>query len=452
MPGFPDAKHAFAVSLPGPTLYSGFQVFGIFLLAFSPALALTACGLRVYSRRLSHGLGLDDWLIFLAAVLGVPQAVFATLFIRAGGWGIHDADLPPDIPWNQGAFWAYINRVFYTPLLVLVKISALLFLLRLGGTKRSVRLACNALICFLLAQLLAFLPATIFMCEPINYAWLGTRHGSCFRGDYFTVALASTNILTDIMTLLIPFIVFLHIKLANRVRYALLAVFTLGALVTVTSVLRLYYVLRLWHLHPEDQHYSLGYTLNTVEVNLAIVTATIPALWPLGRLWFPAVFESMGINRPYLYPDIEVGYVLSQPRASRQEARDSSAAAAAAGGATTPHAKPALRGKILWLQRPRPPSFLRPFSSSGGTGGTGASDGAGIGLTDIRGQRVFGATAGRRNRAGVVAGGDEEDGFEDYHEMIRRTEVSLVHEEDVASTHHGPLGSDAARSSSEIRG
>ncbi|KAH6628390.1 hypothetical protein F5144DRAFT_306994 [Chaetomium tenue] len=79
MSEFPEAKHAFAINPPGPVPYSGFQVFGIFLLAFPPALALAACGLRVYSRRLSAGLGLDDWLIFLAAMLGVPQAVFATL-------------------------------------------------------------------------------------------------------------------------------------------------------------------------------------------------------------------------------------------------------------------------------------------------------------------------------------------------------------------------------------
>lgn len=150
--------------------------------------------------------------------------------MRAGGWGIHEVDLPPNIPWNQGAFWAYLNRVFYTPLLVLVKISALLFLLRLGGTKRSVRLACNALIGFLLAQGLAFLPTTIFMCEPISFAWLGTREGSCLRGDYYTVALAATNILTDILTLLVPFVAFLGIKLYNRVRFALLGVFALGAL------------------------------------------------------------------------------------------------------------------------------------------------------------------------------------------------------------------------------
>jgi hypothetical protein len=60
MSEFPEPKHAFAVNLPGPVLYSGFQVFGIFLLTFSPALALMVCGLRVYSRRLSTGLGLGE--------------------------------------------------------------------------------------------------------------------------------------------------------------------------------------------------------------------------------------------------------------------------------------------------------------------------------------------------------------------------------------------------------
>ncbi len=56
----PDAKHAFAVTPSGPVPYSGYQVFGVFLVIFSPVPALAACGLRVYSRRLSQGLGLGE--------------------------------------------------------------------------------------------------------------------------------------------------------------------------------------------------------------------------------------------------------------------------------------------------------------------------------------------------------------------------------------------------------
>ncbi len=149
--------------------------------------------------------------------------------IRAGYWGIHDADIPPH-PWNQGLFWSYLNRVFYAPLLILVKISALLYLLRLGGTKQSVRLACRALIGFCVLQLLAFFPATVFMCQPIGYAWLGVPAGRCLRADLFAVALGSTNVFTDVVTLLIPLVAFLGLRLSGRIRFTLLGVFTLGGL------------------------------------------------------------------------------------------------------------------------------------------------------------------------------------------------------------------------------
>lgn len=113
--------------------------------------------------------------------------------------------------------------------------------------------------------------------------------------------------------------------------------------VTCISIVRLYSVIRVWYLRPADGHYTIGYTTNTIEVNLAVVTATIPALWPLARVWFPDVFESMGINRPYLYPDIEV-----QVRAS-------------VGQQIT---LPALRAKTLWLpRRPHTPSYIRGSAS-----------------------------------------------------------------------------------------
>jgi hypothetical protein len=126
-----------------------------------------------------------------------------------------------------------MNRLCYTPLLVLVKISALLFLLRLGGTKRLVRLSCKALIALLVVQLAVFLPANILMCYPVQFAWLGPAAGTkgkCFQADMFFLSLAVINVVTDILTLLVPFMAFLGIKLNERVRFAILAVFALGGL------------------------------------------------------------------------------------------------------------------------------------------------------------------------------------------------------------------------------
>ncbi|CAP64898.1 uncharacterized protein PODANS_1_12890 [Podospora anserina S mat+] len=374
---------SYSVSPVGPYPYSGLQTLGLFLLGFFPLLSITACVLRVWSRRLCQGLGLDDYLIFVAT------GVFAALYMRAGYWGIHDIDIPPH-PANQGLFFAYLNRVFYSPLLALVKISALLFLLRLGGTKHFVHISCRALILFNILQVCAFLPATIFNCTPVEYVWTKpTGSGKCFNSGLFAVALASTNIVTDILTLLVPFVAFKDLRLGWRIRAALLTVFALGAAVTCISIVRLYSVIRVWYLRPADGHYTIGYTTNTIEVNLAIVTATIPALWPLARVWFPDVFESMGINRPYLYPDIEV-----QVRASVGQQITS----------------PALRAKTLWLpRRPHTPSYIRGSASPPTVPGDREGNTRHRGLADWQ-----------RQNAAVVER-DEED---DYHGIIRWTNTS----------------------------
>ncbi|KXX79266.1 hypothetical protein MMYC01_203987, partial [Madurella mycetomatis] len=345
--------------------------------------------------------------------------------IRAGYWGIHDVDIPPH-PINQGLFWSFLNRVFYSPLLAMVKISALLFLLRLGGAKTAVRLACRGLIVLCLLQLLAFLPATIFMCDPVQYVWLASGGAVASREAH-------------ILTLLVPFIAFLDLTLNKRIRYALVTVFTLGALVTLVSGLRLFFVIRTWYFpvdEDKDRHYSLGYTTTTIEVNLAIVTATIPALWPLARRWFPSLFDSMGIDRPYMYPDIEVGY-LSPPR----RAGDQVAMAAGAGQAT-----PAFSARIRWLQQPRPPSYVRPATDEGPPGDS--SGGHSPGLADMHAQEVFEGAAAQREDS---LGKDVDEDMLDYHGIIRRAEISAEHDDSGLLIMQEPPEIETATTSSDAR-
>jgi hypothetical protein len=42
-----------------------------------------------------------------------------------------------------------------------------------------------------------------------------------------------------------------------------------------------------------DPSFSLGFTSSCIEGNLAIITASIPALWPLARLWYPSFFARL---------------------------------------------------------------------------------------------------------------------------------------------------------------
>jgi hypothetical protein len=318
--------------------------------------------------------------------------------LRSGYWGINDASVPPNAPSNLGAFWVFINGLVYNPLLALVKVSALLFLLRLGGTKTHVRLACQAMILFNLLQLLVFLPIAVVQCLPIEAQWVtlpGGARPKCIRRDIYSLSLAVVNIVTDVLTLLIPFFIFLDLKLNRRVRNALLVVFLLGGLVTIISVVRLYYIIRLYYLTVEDRHYSIGYVTSAVEINLAIITASVPALWPLARRWMPGAFETLGINRPYMHPDIEVEY-------------------ASCGGRM-------LRAKVMWNQ-----SRGAPVAGVGM--GAGAGDGAALAggrespvHIMMRGRDMSSIKSGSSGRSGEKRGGWQDDKWMTYHDLVRET-------------------------------
>lgn len=147
--------------------------------------------------------------------------------LHSGYWGVHDADIPKDNPKNTGMFWIFINGIVYNPLLALVKISALLFLLRLVA-RGTQRIACQALIVFNVVQLVTFLSIALLQCVPLEAAWTMSSKDRCIRRDVYSTALAVTNIVTDILTLLVPHCIFVGLKMNRRARIALLSVFMLG--------------------------------------------------------------------------------------------------------------------------------------------------------------------------------------------------------------------------------
>lgn len=155
--------------------------------------------------------------------------------LHSGYWGVHDADIPKDNPKNTGMFWIFINGVVYNPLLALVKISALLFLLRLVA-RGTQRVACQALIVFNAVQLVTFLSIALLQCVPLEAAWTMSSKDRCIRRrDVYSTALAVTNIVTDILTLLVPYWLFRGLKMHRRARIALLSVFMLGIMFVLAS-------------------------------------------------------------------------------------------------------------------------------------------------------------------------------------------------------------------------
>ena len=117
-----------------------------------------------------------------------------------------------------------------TPTLCIVKASALLFLLRFGGVKRKVRIACRVLITVNLIHMIIFFFCFLFQCVPVESRWLAGPKAKCLRTDLLSISMACISIITDILTLSVPFVIFLDLRANKRMRNALISVFLLGGL------------------------------------------------------------------------------------------------------------------------------------------------------------------------------------------------------------------------------
>ncbi|EPE04902.1 cfem domain-containing protein [Ophiostoma piceae UAMH 11346] len=288
---------------------SPLQQFGFALNFFFPSLALIIVGLRIYSRAQTKQLALDDALIIIAMVLSIGETATTYMYMKTNFIAIHAWNIPADYDAVQANIWNFAVQVLYNPILALVKTSMLLFLLKLGRQKPGVRWCIYALNTFNLSLMVAIFLVVIFQCKPIAYNWdHSIEGGTCIDQGSFYVATTALTLFTDVLTLAIPFWVFLDLKMPLRVKIVLFFVFLLGGIVTVVGIVRLWYIYTAFFKPPgSDPTYSLGFCTSGIETNLAIICASAPSLRGLVRSWFPRFFSS---NRPSGNPYYEDRYRL----------------------------------------------------------------------------------------------------------------------------------------------
>ncbi|KAF4975770.1 hypothetical protein FZEAL_7486 [Fusarium zealandicum] len=269
-----------------PLQQGGFAI--IFLVT---SLAFTIWGIRMYSRFSAKQLGI----VFKYEYIGFPTSQLPDTY-----------DLEPVL------FWNWIMQVLYNPILALVKSSVLVFLLRLGGHRRSIRWSIYALNTFNIALGTAIFFTVLFQTIPINAFWNASvtkKHQ--IDGPMFYISTAVITIVTDFLVLLIPFWVFLGLKMRLAAKLGLILVFLMGGVVTVVAIIRVHELRKkFYHLGKGyDSRNTLGDTLSSIEINLAIMACCGPALRPLFRRMFPSLFSNQGssvvenYNTPSKYGD-----------------------------------------------------------------------------------------------------------------------------------------------------
>ncbi|OTA99226.1 hypothetical protein M426DRAFT_90024 [Hypoxylon sp. CI-4A] len=224
--------------------------------------------------------------------LSIALAVGSIKVMKALFIGIHYYDVPLPFDPTEGLIWIYIVGAVYQPILTLVKQSVLVFLLRFSGIKSGVRYVVWGTIVFNTLLMVAIFLTVIFQCLPISYNWNTLLPGKCIEQFKFGVVAACMTIATDIVSVALPFYIFLGLQINKNRKIALIGVFMLGVIVTVVSVIRLYFLAQNFNDQSPDKNFSLGFCVSSIECNLAILTASAPALWPLIRRWIPHLKSS----------------------------------------------------------------------------------------------------------------------------------------------------------------
>lgn len=115
-------------------------------------------------------LGLDDYAVFAATLVGVPTVIIIDRGIVPNGLAQDVWTVPFDKIYNF-AFWLYVLEIIYFALIAMVKLTLLFFFLRIFPKPLIRRLIWATIIIDVLYGL-SFALVAAFQCQPISHYWV----------------------------------------------------------------------------------------------------------------------------------------------------------------------------------------------------------------------------------------------------------------------------------------
>ncbi|OCK81388.1 hypothetical protein K432DRAFT_351109 [Lepidopterella palustris CBS 459.81] len=264
------------------------------------AIALLAVLLRLMERLPCLGgvWGLDDWAIIVTMIPVIPLTCLSIVLAKDGlgkdVWTVPFENI------NHILRIYYFDESFYLSSLALTKISILLFYLRIFPD-RAFRRAVYITMAFCVGYILAFIPLTIFQCRPINLAWTrwdGEHSGTCVNLNAEGWTSAAFNIALDVTTIVLPLRQLSTLKMSRRKKVGIMFMFMLGFFVTIISMLRLKWMIQFANTTNVTWDYvPIGYW-STIEVDIGVICACLPALRALQVRLFPSTRSASHYYNP----------------------------------------------------------------------------------------------------------------------------------------------------------
>ncbi|KAJ4331604.1 hypothetical protein N0V95_009850 [Ascochyta clinopodiicola] len=251
------------------------------VIAFTVISFVSVC-FRMFARIRYHRTGWEDWTIIVSMIASIGTAICQVLQVNAGN-GKHAifVSYPEDV--SNGLKYLFFSIICYNISITMTKISMLLQYYRIF-TLYKMRIPVYIALGIVGIWGLTLLFTSIFSCIPVQAFWKVEENADakCVNLVALWYTNASVNIMTDIMVAAIPVPGIWGLHIPKRQKIALLGILTIGWFVCIVSVLRLW-VVSVFARHMDDSSYYSAPTAywSSIESNLAIVCASLPALKPL---------------------------------------------------------------------------------------------------------------------------------------------------------------------------
>ncbi|KAL1836299.1 hypothetical protein VTJ49DRAFT_5323 [Mycothermus thermophilus] len=251
-------------------------------------IGLSAVVLRIFSR-LSHsgpGLAEDDYVILVAAVLGIGTAVCCLVSVRWGG-GKHLWVVTAD-EFNKLYQTTYAFVIVYIACISATKTSILLSYRRVFGDGIIWYIVFTLTLCHWAEVTITWLSG----CRPVSYYWRQytdpTAVGTCIDAPLFYFINGIIGLFIDVAILLVPIPTLIKLQMPPTKKIFIGGIFLLGGFVCVASAVRIVMMDQLVKSPDFTWAMSKVFIWSCVEPFIGIVCACLPTYAPLVRKFWTA--------------------------------------------------------------------------------------------------------------------------------------------------------------------
>ncbi|KAI6780692.1 uncharacterized protein J7T54_001196 [Emericellopsis cladophorae] len=235
-------------------------------------------------------IGMDDYMVLLAAAIQAPMAAIGVEMGVANGLG-RDIWTLEFHQITRFGYALYIFTNLYFANIAVIKLAFVFFYLRVFP-KRNVRRYLWATVALVVCFGTAFVVAGIFQCTPISYYWTrwkeeATDHGHCVDVSALAWANGAISIGIDLWMIAIPLSQVHNLNLDWKKKAEVAFMFCVGLFVTVMACIRLESLISNDVHSPNATWVKQEVAIwSTIEVNVGIICACLPSLRTLVVLLF----------------------------------------------------------------------------------------------------------------------------------------------------------------------